>query len=41
MSLRTYCEAVADGTVESTGLRALLRRTLCLLVRSHTAGVPF
>lgn len=41
MSLTTYCQAVADGTLESTGFRGLLRRALCLLVRAHTAGVPF
>jgi hypothetical protein len=40
--LTTYCQAVADGTVEMPrGLRGLLRRALCLLVRSHRAGVPF
>ncbi len=41
MTLSTYCQAVADGTISSTGFRGLLRRTLCLLVRTHVAGVPF
>ena len=41
MTLQTYCQAVADGTIASTGFRGLLRRALCLLVRTHTAGVPF
>lgn len=41
MTLRTYCQAVNDGTIESTGFRGLLRRALCLLVRTHSAGVPF
>lgn len=41
-NLSTYCQAVADGTIEpATGVRGLLRRALCLLVRTHTAGVPF
>jgi hypothetical protein len=40
--LTTYCQAVEDGTLpEPTGLRGLLRRVLCLLVRTHGAGVPF
>ena len=40
--LTSYCQAVADGTVEvPSGWRGLLRRTLCLLVRTHSAGVPF
>ena len=40
--LTTYCQAIADGTVETPrGLRGLLRRALCLLVRTHRAGVPF
>jgi len=41
VSLTTYCQAVADGTIDSTGFRGLLRRALCLLVRTHMAGVPF
>ena len=41
MTLSTYCQAVADGTIESAGFRGLLRRALCLLVRTHSAGVPF
>lgn len=41
MSLRTYCQAVADGTLSSAGLRGRLRRAVCLLVRTHRAGVPF
>lgn len=41
-TLTTYCQAVADGTVEAPkGFRGLLRRALCLLVRTHAAGVPF
>ncbi len=41
-NLSTYCQAVADGTIgPPTGLRGLLRRALCLLVRTHSAGVPF
>ena len=41
-NLSSYCEAVADGTIAPTpGLRGLLRRALCLLVRTHVAGVPF
>jgi len=40
--LSTYCQAVADGTIEApSGFRGLLRRALCLLVRTHLAGVPF
>jgi hypothetical protein len=41
MSLSTYCQAVADGTIESTGVRGWLRRAVCVLVRTHSAGVPF
>ena len=41
MSLRTYCQAVADGTVSSTGPLGWLRRAVCLLARTHRAGVPF
>ncbi len=41
MTLTTYCQAVADGTFCATGFRGLLRRALCLLVRTHAAGVPF
>ena len=41
MSLSTYCQAVADGTLPSTGLRGWLRRVVCVLVRTHRAGVPF
>lgn len=41
-NLSTYCQAVADGTIKPvTGVRGLLRRALCLLVRTHAAGVPF
>ena len=41
-NLTTYCQAVADGTIElPRGWRGVLRRTLCLLVRTHAAGVPF
>jgi len=41
-NLSTYCQAVADGTIEpAKGVRGLLRRALCLLVRTHAAGVPF
>ena len=41
-NLSIYCQAVADGTIEpATGVCGLLRRALCLLVRTHTAGVPF
>lgn len=40
--LSTYCQAVAAGSIEpATGLRGVLRRVLCLLVRTHAAGVPF
>ena len=39
--LNTYCQAVADGTIESRGVRGWLRRTVCVLVRAHVAGVPF
>lgn len=41
MSLSTYCQAVADGALPSTGLRGWLRRAVCVLVRTHRAGVPF
>jgi hypothetical protein len=41
MTLRTYCQAVEDGTLSSTGLRGFLRRAVCVLVRTHRAGVPF
>jgi len=41
MSLSTYCQAVADGTIESTGVRGWLRCSVCVLVRTHAAGVPF
>ena len=41
MSLRTYCQAVADGTLTSNGLRGWFRRTVCVLVGTHRAGVPF
>jgi hypothetical protein len=41
VTLTTYCQAVGDGTIDSTGFRGLLRRALCLLVRTHVAGVPF
>lgn len=40
--LTSYCQAVADGTIApAAGLRGLWRRALCLLVRTHRAGVPF
>jgi hypothetical protein len=41
MSLNNYCQAVADGTISSTGLRGWLRRAVCVMVRAHSAGVPF
>ena len=41
MSLSTYCQAVADGALPTTGLRGWLRRAVCVLVRTHRAGVPF
>lgn len=38
----SYCQALADGTIAPAGgLRMLLRRVVCLLVRTHRAGVPF
>ncbi len=41
-NLASYCQAVADGTIPpATGVRGLWRRVLCVLVRTHTAGVPF
>lgn len=41
-NLKTYCQAVADGTIAPVGrLRGLFRQVLCLLVRTHRAGVPF
>lgn len=41
-TLASYCQAVADGTIPATaGWRGVWRRTLCLLIRTHTAGVPF
>ena len=41
-TLASYCQAVADGTLAPVGgLRGLWRRTVCVLVRTHTAGVPF
>ncbi len=40
--LVSYCQAVDNGTLPpATGLRGLWRRALCVLVRTHTAGVPF
>jgi len=39
--MSTYCQAVVDGTIDSTGFRGMLRRALCVLVRAHVAGVPF
>ena len=40
--LRSYCQAVAEGTrAPVPGVRGLVRRILCVLVRSHAAGVPF
>lgn len=40
--LASYCQAVADGSIQPAGgLRGLWRRTVCVLVRAHTAGVPF
>lgn len=41
MALCAYCQAVADGTIEPTGVRGWLSRAVCVLVRTHTAGVPF
>ena len=41
MLLNTYCQAVADGRLSSTGLRGLFRRAVCVLARTHSAGVPF
>jgi hypothetical protein len=41
MSLSTYGQAVADGTLTSTDLRGWMRRAVCVLVRTHRAGVPF
>ena len=41
MSLSTYCQGVADGTLTSTGLQGRLRRAVCVLTRTHRAGVPF
>lgn len=41
-NLASYCQAVADGTIPPAGgSRGLWRRALRLLVRTHTAGVPF
>ena len=41
-NLASYCQAVADGTIQPTdGFRGLWRRVVCVLVRTHTAGVPF
>ena len=38
----SYCQAVADGSITpATGLRGLFRRVVCVLVRTHSAGVPF
>ena len=40
--LASYCQAVADGTIPAAdGWRGLWRRALCVLVRTHRAGVPF
>ncbi len=40
--LGSYCQAVADGSLPPVGgLRGLWRRAVCVLVRTHTAGVPF
>ena len=40
--LSSYCQAVADGTrAPAPGLRGLLHRVLCVLVRTHASGVPF
>lgn len=40
--LHSYCHAVSEGTLQpATGLRGWWRRTVCLLVRTHGAGVPF
>ncbi len=42
LSLTTYCQAVADGTVTPPpGVRGVWRRLLCLFVRTHQARVPF
>ena len=41
-NLTSYCQAVADGTLApADGFRGLWRRVLCVLVRTHHAGVPF
>ncbi len=41
-TLPSYCQAVADGTLApADGVRGLWRRVLCVLVRTHHAGVPF
>ena len=41
-NLASYCQAVADGDIPAvTGWRGLWRRTLCVLIRTHRAGVPF
>ncbi len=41
-NLASYCQAVSDGTIApAKGLRGLWRRALCVLVRTHSAGVPF
>ena len=38
----SYCQAVADGAIApATGWRASFRRVVCVLARTHTAGVPF
>ncbi len=41
-NLASYCQAVADGTIPAAGgFRGLWRRAVCVLVRTHAAGVPF
>lgn len=41
-TLTSYCQAVADGTLPpAEGFRGRWRRVLCVLVRTHHAGVPF
>jgi hypothetical protein len=41
-NLSSYCQAVADGEIPPAGgFRGWWRRAVCVLVRTHTAGVPF
>ena len=40
--LSSSCQAVAEGTrAPAPGLRGLVRRVVCVLVRTHASGVPF